>query len=125
MFNDIGMGEVLVLLIVGLFVLGPERLPEAAANVGKFIRKAKEFATGARDQLRQEIGPEFDEFRKPIEELGRLRNMSASGLITQHLLNDDQPVKPAASPEYPLTYKAPDLRPLEPGERPPIDPDAT
>ena len=51
MFESVGWGEILVLVVAGLFILGPERLPSAAAWLGKTMRQVREYATGARDQL--------------------------------------------------------------------------
>jgi sec-independent protein translocase protein TatB len=126
MFDSIGWGEILVLLLAGLFILGPERLPGAAAWLGKSIRKVRDFATGARDQLRNEMGPEFEELRKPLENLRELRNFDPRRMVTQHLFNDEPangtkpngytPPPPAAPAQQP---------PLSPGEKPPFDPDAT
>ena len=74
MFESVGWGEILVLIIAGLFILGPERLPEAASWLAKSVRKVRDFATGAKEQLREEMGPEFDQLRKPLEDLRGLRN---------------------------------------------------
>ena len=52
-FESVGWGEILVLVVAGLFILGPERLPSAAAWLGKTMRQVREYATGARDQLRR------------------------------------------------------------------------
>jgi sec-independent protein translocase protein TatB len=125
MFDSVGWGEILVLLLAGLFILGPERLPGAAAWIGKSIRKVREFATGARDQLRNEMGPEFDELRKPLENLRELRNFDPKRMVTQHLFNDEP-----ANGTKPNGYTAPPVMPtapppLAPGEKPPFDPDAT
>ncbi|MBB4686090.1 Sec-independent protein translocase protein TatB [Amycolatopsis jiangsuensis] len=138
MFDSIGWGEILVLIIAGLFILGPERLPEAAAWMAKSVRKVREFATGAREQLREEMGPEFDQLRKPLEDLRGLRNFDPKRVVTQHLFDGDSDplglnsvngngsngsngsagaVKPQSS--------VPQPEPLKPGERPPVDPDAT
>ena len=127
MFDSIGWGEILVLVVVGLFVLGPERLPSAAAWLGRTMRQVREYATGAREQLRSELGPEFDELRKPLEDLRSIRDLNPRRMVTKHLLDDDD-VKPNGysapyTPPAPAVPPAP--RPLEPGERPPIDPDAT
>ncbi|MFC5287291.1 Sec-independent protein translocase protein TatB [Actinokineospora guangxiensis] len=89
MFESIGWAEILVLGIAGLFILGPERLPDAAAWVGRSLRKVREFATGARDQLKNELGPEYDEFRKPIEDLRQLRNFDPKQMMANHLFGDD------------------------------------
>ncbi|GLY68316.1 Sec-independent protein translocase protein TatB [Amycolatopsis taiwanensis] len=132
MFSSVGWGEILVLVVAGLFILGPERLPGAAAWLGQSVRKVREFASGARQQLKDEMGPEFDDFRKPLEDLRQLRNFDPKRAITQHLFDGDSdplglngtsggstkpngyPTAPAAKPE-----------PLKPGEKPPVDPDAT
>ena len=95
MFDSVGWGEILVLVVAGLFILGPERLPSAAAWLGRSIRQVRQYATGAREQLRNELGPEFDELRKPLEELRGLRNFNPRTAATQALFGDDQPgVKP-------------------------------
>jgi sec-independent protein translocase protein TatB len=55
--------------MAAMFVLGPERLPAAAAWVGRTIRQVKSYATGANQQLRRELGPELDELREPLAQL--------------------------------------------------------
>jgi sec-independent protein translocase protein TatB len=105
-FESIGWAEILVLGIAGLFILGPERLPDAAAWVGRSLRKVREFATGARDQLKNELGPEYDEFRKPIEDLRQLRNFDPKQMMANHLFGDDHDgTKPngyAPTPQPPI-----------------------
>jgi sec-independent protein translocase protein TatB len=143
-FDSVGWGEILVLIVAGLFILGPERLPGAAAWVGRSIRQVKEYATGAREQLRNELGPEFDELRKPLEELRGLRNFNPRAAATAAFFGDDPPVKPngfAPGPNGAVQNgagqngvgqngAAPDLtKPVKPSltknELPPIDDDAT
>lgn len=130
MFDSVGWGEVLVLIVAGLFILGPERLPSAAAWLGKSIRQVKEYATGAREQLRSELGPEFDELRKPLEDLRGIRNFDARSAVTKHLFDGENPLDGFGgngNGQHPQGYapKPSAQRPLEPGERPPYDPDAT
>jgi sec-independent protein translocase protein TatB len=122
MFDSIGWGEILVLVVAGLFILGPERLPSAAAWLGRTVRQVREYATGARDQLRAELGPDFDELRKPLEDLRGLRDLNPRRMVSRHLFDDDADVKPNG---FPTALPQPPARPLAPGERPPIDPDAT
>jgi sec-independent protein translocase protein TatB len=130
MFN-IGWAEFLVLTVAGLFIIGPERLPSAAAWLGRSIRQLREYATGAREQLRDHMGPEFDE---PLEELRRLRRFNPRGFTPRssiaHLLDDmdDDPLDRWIKPNgyaAPTGLGLPVLRPLQPGERAPFDPDAT
>jgi len=53
-------------------VLGPERLPAAAAWLGGAIRKAKTLAASANAQISSELGPELDQLRAPLAELRRV-----------------------------------------------------
>ena len=139
MFDSIGWGEIIVLIVAGLFILGPERLPGAAAWLGQTIRQVKEYATGAREQLKGELGPEFEELRKPLDELRGLRNFNPKTAATRALF-DDPPAKPngyaprnqstgpnmqknGAPQPHPAAGPVPES--LSKGERPPIDPDAT
>ena len=119
-FENIGWAEILVLAVVGLFVLGPERLPEGAAWLGRSIRQIKEYVTGAREQIRSELGPDFEDLRKPLEDLQEIRNFNPRTAVRKHLLEDD-----SSSSAAPQRSKPPEQRPLAPGERPPYDPDAT
>jgi sec-independent protein translocase protein TatB len=124
-FDSIGWVEILIIVVAGLFILGTERLPSAAAWLGKTVRQVREYATGAREQLKNEMGPEFESLRKPLEDLRELRNFDPKRAVTQHLFDDDpEPTKSNGYPTPP-TASAPEQRPLAPGERPPYDPDAT
>ncbi|TQL47358.1 sec-independent protein translocase protein TatB [Homoserinimonas aerilata] len=53
--------KLLLIGVIAVFVLGPERLPYYAAQLGRLVRSLKEMADGAKDRLRDEMGPEFDE----------------------------------------------------------------
>ncbi|MGW4592107.1 Sec-independent protein translocase protein TatB [Amycolatopsis thermoflava] len=137
MFESVGWGEILVLIVAGLFILGPERLPEAAAWLGRSVRKVRDFATGARQQLKEEMGSDFEQFQKPLEDLRQLRNFDPRRAVTQHLFDGDPDplginglsggsVKPNGYPATTTTPAAkPEPEPLKPGEKPPTDPDAT
>ena len=58
------------------------------------MRQVKEYATGAREQLRGEFGPEFDELRKPLEELRGLRDFNPRTAVRRTLFDDDPAEKP-------------------------------
>jgi sec-independent protein translocase protein TatB len=122
MFANLGWEHILVLLIVGLVVLGPERLPGAIRWSANALRQARNYLTDATSDLRSDFGPEFDEFREPLGELRKLRGMTPRAAITQHLLDGDDSFltgrfdPPAAADTPPVG-----------GPRPvtPIDPEAT
>lgn len=133
MFSNISWGEMLVLLVAALVILGPERLPEAVRWTTKSLRQVRDYASGATQQLKDELGPEFEEIRKPLEQLNELRGMNPKSMVTKHLLNGDDSFltgmfdKPNSAPSsgfedsgMPKPQKS-----LERNERPPIDPDAT
>jgi sec-independent protein translocase protein TatB len=58
---DINGSEFLILLVVGVFVIGPERMPEYAAKLAKLVRQLRAMADAAKGQLREQMGSEFDE----------------------------------------------------------------
>ena len=58
---DINGWEFILLIVVAVVVLGPERMPEYAAKLGRLVRQARAMAEGAKGQLREQIGPEFDD----------------------------------------------------------------
>jgi sec-independent protein translocase protein TatB len=94
MFDSIGWGEILLLLVVALFVLGPERLPGAAAWLGRTIRQVRSMATAATSQIREELGPEFDELRKPVADLRAQTARGPRRILTDALLGDPPPSAP-------------------------------
>ena len=58
---DITGWEFIALIVLAVVILGPERLPEYAAKLGRFVRQARAMAEGAKGQLREQMGPEFDD----------------------------------------------------------------
>src|SRR5580692_188090 len=115
MFANIGWGEMLVLVVVGLVILGPERLPGAIRWTATALRQARDYLSGVTTQLREDIGPEFDDLRGPLSELQKLRGMTPRAALTKHLLDGDDsfltgnfdrpvngaPAKPSAEPSQP------------------------
>ncbi len=56
---DLSVGKLLVLLVIGILVVGPDRLPTLAKDAARLLSALRELATGAREQLHNELGPEF------------------------------------------------------------------
>ena len=108
MFNSLGWPEISVLIVLGLFVFGPERLPGMAAEAGRALRKVRMYAKGLTDDLKAELGPEVGDLD--------LASLNPKTFVRRHLLEDDDddlvPVR--------LSY-----RPLAPTEPAPWDPDTT
>ncbi len=57
----INPSEFIVLLVVAAVVLGPERLPDYAQQLARLVRELRRMAQGASTQVRNEMGPEFDD----------------------------------------------------------------
>jgi sec-independent protein translocase protein TatB len=53
--------KLLIIGIVAVFLLGPEKLPHYAAQLGRLVRQLRDMANGAKDRMRDEMGPEFDD----------------------------------------------------------------
>ena len=109
----LGWAEVGVLLLLTLFVVGPERLPTVARDAGKALRTVRTMVKGLTDDLKTELGPEFQDVD--------LRSLHPKTFVQKHLLSDD---------DDPSTFdlldgKQPRPVPLAAGERPPWDPDTT
>lgn len=52
---NLGVGEILVVLLVALIVLGPEKLPGAARNIGKAMTEIRKVSTGFQAELRDAL----------------------------------------------------------------------
>ena len=135
MFANIGWGEMLLLLVIGLVVLGPERLPGAIRWTSGAVRQTRDYLSGATSQLREELGPEFDDLRQPLSELQKLRGMSPRAALTKHLLDgddsfltgefDNASVKPQSAAMPTATPPPSPATPASPGTAAPFDADAT
>src|SRR5438270_39772 len=93
MFNVMSPTHIAILLVVALFILGPERLPSAAAWLGRAIRRVRQYADDTHNHLRSELGDDYDRFREPLEQLNSLRRMDPRRAVTSYLF-DDVPAKP-------------------------------
>ncbi len=130
MFANVGWGEMLVLVVVGLVVLGPERLPGAIRWTATALRQARDYLSGMTSQLREDIGPEFDDLREPLSELQKLRGMTPRAALTKHLFDGDDSLftgkfdKPVSSGFDQPVAPPPATEPLVSGPAP-FDADAT
>ena len=57
----IGMGEFLGLVVLGLFLVGPDKLPSAAKDFARFLHKVRNFTTYASRELKENLGPGFED----------------------------------------------------------------
>ena len=114
----IGFGELVVIAFLAVLVFGPDKLPELARQAGRIARELRRFATSARDELRAELGPEYADLElSDLDPRAIVRKHIAEAMAELDELEDT--IRNAGEDE-----PAP-VRPLEPGERPPYDVDAT
>ena len=108
----VGLPEMAVIALVAVVIFGPDKLPEFAKQAGRFLHRLKIFATGARDDLRTELGPQFSDLE--------LRDLDPRSIVRKHIVE--------AMEEAEAETKRPKrrgLRPLGDGEVPPYDVEAT
>jgi sec-independent protein translocase protein TatB len=80
----IGFTELIIILIVALLVVGPERLPEMARQLGTVVRDLRRMYTN----LRADLGPEFDEIEQGLRDLRSLDPRQQVRDYSRALLDD-------------------------------------
>lgn len=108
----VGLAELTVIALVAVVVFGPDKLPDLAKQAGAMLRRLREFANAARDDLREELGPEFADLE--------LRDLDPRTIVRKHIIEAMEDAGEEA--ERP---KKRGQRPLLAGETPPYDHEAT
>ncbi|GGW63492.1 sec-independent translocase [Streptomyces griseoloalbus] len=85
MFNDIGPLELVTLIILAVLVFGPDKLPKVIQDVTRTIRKIRDFSESAKQDIRQELGPEFKDFE--------FEDLNPKTFIRKQMDNDDLGLK--------------------------------
>ena len=104
---DIGIGEIVIVAIIGLLVFGPERLPRAAADAAKWLRQIRAMASGARQDLADSAGIDLSETIDTVKSLQEFHPRR----LAANLLKDDSDATPPSTA-------------TPPANRPAFDPDA-
>jgi sec-independent protein translocase protein TatB len=103
--------KLLILGLIAVFILGPERLPHYAQQLAKFVKSIRRMADGAKDQLSNEIGEELD-----------WKKLDPRRIIREALAEDAPAAPNATSLNKPKTQAQPKLAA---GEQAPFDAEAT
>ena len=85
MFNDIGPLELVTIIVLAVLVFGPDKLPKVIQDVTRTIRKIREFSESAKQDIRNELGPEFKDFE--------FEDLNPKTFIRKQLDSDDLGLK--------------------------------
>ncbi len=77
---DVGFAEIVLVMVIALLVVGPERLPRLARTAGLWLGKARAFVQSVREDVERELAAEelkrvMDETGRIGEELGQVREI--------------------------------------------------
>jgi sec-independent protein translocase protein TatB len=90
---DIGFSELLVIAIITLIVMGPERLPQTVRSISLWIGRLKQMLASARRDFEQEVG--MDEIRQQLHNEQVMRQLGETKDNLQQTLNNN-PIKDVA-----------------------------
>jgi sec-independent protein translocase protein TatB len=116
---DLSIGKILVLAVIALVVFGPHELPKMASKAGQALRELRKIAEGAKNDLREGLGPEFADFE--------IDDLNPRHFVQKHLLSDMDLNGTGASAAAATASTAAHngATALLPGEEPPFDMEAT
>ena len=83
------MGEFLGLVVLGLFLVGPDKLPNAAKDFARFLHKVRNFTSYASRELKENLGPGFEDLD--------VKDLTPKNLAKKVLGNAMDDVKPVVN----------------------------
>ena len=94
----------IVIGVIAALLVGPERLPRYAESFARLVKKAGEYMRGAKDRMREEVGPEIDEldWRKLDP-----RQYDPRRIVREALMDDEPPARPGGRPARPRADRRP------------------
>jgi sec-independent protein translocase protein TatB len=110
---DLSLTKLMVLAVIAIVIFGPDQLPKVAAQAGRALRELRRIADGARRDLSEGLGPEFQDFD--------IADLHPRTFVRKHLLDEPEPDPVVYEPDV----QAQATRVLAPGETPPYDSEAT
>ncbi len=78
MFNNLGWPEIVVLLLLGMFIFGPDKLPKAISDGVQMLRQVRRMAANATSDLSRELGTDI-----------QLEDLHPKTFIRKHLLSEE------------------------------------
>lgn len=127
MFNGLSFDKLLIVAVIAVFVLGPERLPHYARQLARFVKALRDMANGAKERMREEMGADFDDVDwKKLDP----RQYDPRRIIREALLDDDddaepQPVRSGIRPASSTASESREERMLDAAVSAPYDVEST
>lgn len=81
---DVGVGEIVFLVILGIVLFGPERIPDMAKKAARIYHYLRGVANNATGTLRSELGPEFADLQ--------MSDLNPRQFAQKYLMKEIQPV---------------------------------
>ena len=106
---DLSITKILVLAVIALVIFGPDQLPKLASQAGQMLRDLRKMAEQARADLQDGLGPEFSDFD--------VADLNPRNFVRKHLLDEFEGNGNAVERPRP--------HPMDSGQRPPFDAEAT
>jgi sec-independent protein translocase protein TatB len=79
---DLSITKILVLAVIALIVFGPNELPKVASQAGRMLRDLRRIAEGAKADLREGLGPEFQDFD--------FDDLNPKTFVRKHLFDEEE-----------------------------------
>ena len=105
MFDSIGWFEIFFILIVGLIIIGPEKLPGVIEDIRAGIYAARRAIDNAKKELNGELdnfGAEFRDLQEPLSQIASFKNMGPKAALTKALFDGDSSYLDDFDPKKPL-----------------------
>ena len=121
MFSSIGWPEIFVIVLLGIIVIGPERMPEVIKDVRAAIYAARKAINNAKAELNGEmssITSEFDDIRGPLTQAAQWTRLGPKGAITKALFDGDDSAWDDFNPKKMAENVKTATAPKEPEEQP-------
>lgn len=89
----------IVIAVFAILILGPDRLPAYAAKLATFVTALRRMADGAKDRMRDEVGPDFDDvdWKKLDPRQYDPRHIIRQALFDVGSADGERPESPAAT----------------------------
>jgi len=91
MFGNIGLPELMIIMIVALLVFGPKKLPEIGRTIGKAVREFKKSTDEIKDKFEEQI--RVEEFKSLKDDLRDLKKDLREADITKDLTGNGEDQK--------------------------------